>query len=86
VTSPARTGDAAELVRRAVLSMLPELPESALVPEADLAALGANSLDRVDIALMLEEDAGVTLPAERLAAAQTIGELTDLVREYERRA
>ncbi|MFC5800201.1 acyl carrier protein [Streptomyces formicae] len=80
-----QTHDATEMVRRAVLSVLPELSDSELDPHSDLIALGANSLDRVDLVLNLEVELGAKLPIERVAAARTIGQLIEIVRAHERR-
>ncbi|MBB5867759.1 acyl carrier protein [Allocatelliglobosispora scoriae] len=67
-------------VRRHVLRALPTVDAGAVVPGASLADLGADSLDRADIALGVAEEYGVVVPAEAFAAVTDLRGLADVVR------
>ncbi|MFB6136745.1 MAG: acyl carrier protein [Halobacteriaceae archaeon] len=48
----------------------------------DAAPLGADSLDRVEIAEAIEARLGVHVPDEALAEVETVGDLQDWVAEH----
>jgi acyl carrier protein len=49
---------------------------SEIVPTASLESLGLDSLSLAELALVLQEDLGVTVEEHETAGATTIGELT----------
>jgi acyl carrier protein len=52
----------------------------ALTLDADLAEVGADSLDVVEAVMELEEEFGVVFPPAELDRVRTLGELIDLIR------
>jgi len=60
-----------------------ELPVEKLVPEANIKTdLGLDSLDAVDMLVMLEEKLGTKVEGERFIKIQTLGDVYDLVYEH----
>ena len=66
-------------VRRRIAAVLHQ-PVAALDPSMPLAALAADSLALVELAVTLEEDTGVPLGHEDLADVHTIGDLIARIR------
>lgn len=57
-----------------------EIDEAQLVPEARLKAdLGIDSLDFVDVAVIIEKTFGFKIKGEELAGVTTLGEFYDFV-------
>lgn len=64
-----------EVVMKNVLEILPDVQPSQVTMEVALKDLGANSLDRVDVATMSMEDLGIVMPMMELANVENIGDL-----------
>jgi NADPH:quinone reductase-like Zn-dependent oxidoreductase/3-oxoacyl-(acyl-carrier-protein) synthase/thioesterase domain-containing protein/acyl carrier protein len=60
-----------------VRNVLPALTADTITPERSLTELGANSLDRVEIATCAMEKLDVEVPPEELAKVRNLGDLTD---------
>lgn len=58
--------------------VLPDLEHHAFVESDRLADLGANSVDRAEIAMMTQESLGLSVPRVELFGPKNIGELADL--------
>lgn len=69
-------------IRENLLAVVPEVDPVAFAPEADLANLGANSIDRADIVAMTMEDLGVTVPVTEFAEVRDVGTLAALLRRH----
>ncbi len=63
------------VVKENVLEILEEVDEEAISMEISLKDLGANSLDRAEIATGSMEDLGLSFPMRELAKIKNIGEL-----------
>jgi len=63
-----------EVVRTVVVEVL-EIDGGLVTAGTSLKALGANSLDRVEIVTMVIEDLGLHMPLRELAHLTNIGEL-----------
>ncbi|MFI6402542.1 phosphopantetheine-binding protein [Streptomyces sp. NPDC050548] len=71
-----------EVLRRHVLDVLEDVRESEIHPGRSLRDLGANSLDRMDIVVGAVNELRLDVPTAALAAAPTLGELTDLLHAH----
>ena len=69
------------VIREAVLEVLPETPAAAVTPERSLRELGASSLDRADIVAQAMHRLGIQAPADRLAAAENLGDLATVLEQ-----
>ncbi len=56
--------------------------EEGLEREAKLEDLGVESLERIELAVRLEEASGVRLNEETMLSVTTVGELADYVEEH----
>ena len=56
--------------------------EEGLEREAKLEDLGVESLERIELAVRLEEACGVRLSEETMLSVTTVGELADYVEEH----
>ena len=72
---------ALEAVRRHTVAVLDVAPE-AVKPEASLRELGANSIDRVEIATLAMEELNADVPRARLATVSNLAGLVELLAEY----
>ncbi len=61
--------------------VLPQLQDHSFKPSDQLAALGANSVDRAEIVTMTLESLALRIPRVELFGARNLGELTDLLHE-----
>lgn len=68
-----------EIVKRNVLDILPDVTEDQVATDVALKDLGANSLDRVDVATMSMEDMGIHMPMMELANVENIGDLVSVL-------
>ncbi len=64
-----------EVVLKNVLEILPDVQPCQVTMEISLKDLGANSLDRVDVATMSMEDLGIVMPMMELANVENVGDL-----------
>jgi acyl carrier protein len=65
---------------RSVLTGTFELPESRVVPEADLYKdLDLDSLDAVDLAVKLKADTGLVLSEKEMRSLRTVGDIVEIV-------
>jgi acyl carrier protein len=70
-----------EEVRRIISERL-KVPESKVVPEASLIEdLGADSLDLVEMAMVLEERFKVQIPDSELEGVKTVGDVVECIRK-----
>lgn len=71
------TESEAEKVKDLIMEQLNVLREQ-ITPEANIEAdLGADSLDKVSIAMAVEEQFGVSIPDDRTERLQTYGDLCE---------
>ena len=68
-----------EVVREATAKVLPDADTSAMKIDGALTDLGANSIDRADIATMAMMELGVKVPAKEFANVKDIGSLVDVL-------
>jgi polyketide biosynthesis acyl carrier protein len=67
-----------ELIGKSAREIIPGL-EGHVFKESDrLALLGANSLDRAEITMMVQEALGLTVPRVELAGAKDVGTLAEI--------
>jgi polyketide biosynthesis acyl carrier protein len=67
-----------ELIAHSTREIVPDL-ESHVFVEADrLADLGANSVDRVEIVMLVQEALSLSVPRVELFGPKNVGELADL--------
>lgn len=59
--------------------VLPELEEHPFQPSEKLSELGANSVDRAEIIMMIMETLSLQIPRVELFGAKNIGELVDVL-------
>ena len=65
-----------QVVKKNVLEIIPDLEPSVVTIDKSLKQLGANSLDRVDVASMTMDDLNISMSMMELA---DVGNLADLV-------
>ncbi|HEX9985301.1 MAG TPA: acyl carrier protein [Thermoanaerobaculia bacterium] len=70
--------DILNLIARHTREILPGLDAHEFVPSDRLVDLGANSIDRAEIAMMVQESLGLSVPRVELFGPKNIGELADL--------
>ncbi len=68
-----------EIVKGNILRLLPDLPSEAVTPQASLVDLGANSIDRVEVATYSMEELNVVVPRVELRGATNIAGLVEIL-------
>ncbi|MEX3628256.1 MAG: acyl carrier protein [Burkholderia sp.] len=68
-----------DTVRRHILDVLPDLDPAQVTLDQSLVALGANSVDRVEIVTMSMESLNVTIPLVSFAQVRNIAGLVDVL-------
>jgi len=63
-----------------ILSRVAMVPEARVTPDAELAALGMQSLDQIECVLSVEEEFQVELPQGDLWRLRTVQDVIDAVR------
>jgi polyketide biosynthesis acyl carrier protein len=72
-----------DLIAKHAREILPNLETHKFKQEDRLADLGANSVDRAEIAMLVQESLSLTIPRVELFGPKNIGELADLfLREF----
>ena len=66
-------------IKDAIGMIIPEIDTDKLSDGDSLKEIGANSVDRAEILMMLMEDANVRLPMVSFGEAKNIGEILDIV-------
>jgi polyketide biosynthesis acyl carrier protein len=67
-----------DLIARHTREILPGLESHQFTPSDRLVDLGANSVDRAEIAMMVQESLGLSVPRVELFGPKNIGELAEL--------
>jgi polyketide biosynthesis acyl carrier protein len=67
-----------DLIARHAREVVPGLDAHEFVPADRLVDLGANSVDRAEIAMLVQESLALSLPRVELFGPKNIGELADL--------
>jgi polyketide biosynthesis acyl carrier protein len=67
-----------DLIAQHTREILPGLDAHPFVPSDRLVDLGANSVDRAEITMMVQESLGLAIPRVELFGPKNIGELADL--------
>jgi polyketide biosynthesis acyl carrier protein len=67
-----------DLIAGHTREVIPGLDEHVFVASDRLADLGANSVDRAEIAMLVQESIGLAVPRVELFGPTNIGELADL--------
>ncbi|XOV79518.1 MAG: acyl carrier protein [Aestuariibacter sp.] len=65
----------------AIVEVLPELEEHKFIASDSLRELGANSIDRSEIIMMVLEELELNIPLVQFAKAANIGELAGIMLE-----
>ena len=72
------SADILDLIARHTRDILPGLDEHQFVAADRLVDLGANSVDRAEIAMLVQESLGLSVSRVELFGPKNIGELADL--------
>lgn len=67
-----------ELIAKSTREIIPGLEGHTFVESDRLADLGANSIDRAEITMMVQEALSLSLPRVELNGAKNVGELAEL--------
>jgi polyketide biosynthesis acyl carrier protein len=67
-----------ELIAQHTREILPDLETHQFIASDRLADLGANSVDRAEIAMQVQESLNISIPRIELFGPKNIGELADL--------
>jgi len=70
-----------DLIAQHTREILPGLDAHQFAGSDRLADLGANSVDRAEIAMLVQESLGISIPRIQLFGPRNIGELADLFLE-----
>jgi polyketide biosynthesis acyl carrier protein len=70
--------DILDLIARHTRDILPGLDAHQFIATDRLVDLGANSVDRAEIAMLVQESLGLSIPRVELFGPKNIGELADL--------
>ncbi|EJQ38410.1 hypothetical protein IEE_05051 [Bacillus cereus BAG5X1-1] len=73
--------DIFELITQKAIEVIPELENYSFKPNDQLADLGANSVDRAEIVMLLLESLSLQIPRIELFGVKNIGELADVLYE-----
>jgi len=68
-----------DLIAQHTREVLPGLNAHQFVASDRLADLGANSVDRAEIATLVQESVNISIPRVELFGPKNIGELADLI-------
>lgn len=68
-----------ELIGRSAREVLPGLDEHIFGPEDRLQELGANSVDRAEIVMLVQEALSMSVPRVELFGPRNVGQLADLL-------
>lgn len=68
-----------QLIGRCACEVLPNLAGHRFEPADQLSELGANSVDRAEIIMLLMEELSLKIPRSELFGPQNIGELAELI-------
>ena len=68
-----------EVVKQNIIRILPDLPPETITIEKSLTDLGANSIDRVEVATYSMEDLDIVIPRVELRQASNIRGLVDVL-------
>ena len=72
---------------RALIASKMKLDENEITPEKHLFNdLGADSLDFVELSMMLEREFNVKLSEDEMANAKTVGDLYELIEKYTKKS
>lgn len=71
--------DIVGIIARHAREILPELSDHQFEDSDRLADLGANSVDRAEIVMMVQESLSLSVPRVQLFGPKNIGELADLL-------
>jgi len=74
--------DLLDLIARHAREVVPGLDGHAFVASDRLVDLGANSVDRAEIAMLVQESIGLSVPRVALFGPTNIGELADLFLKF----
>lgn len=67
------------ILKDAIEYIVPEIETDNLTSEDSLKELGANSVDRAEIIIMVMEDTHVKLPLVSFGMSKNIGEIVDVI-------
>lgn len=67
-------------LKEQLLAVAPELDPGAVVPGVSMAALGVDSLDRMDVVVATVEALGIEAPLNDFGRAADLGQLAELLR------
>lgn len=76
--------DVFEIVKGAILEVLPHLEPEAVSAEKSLTDLGANSVDRMEVVTLSMEGLGIKIPLMSFAGVSNIGGLVDVLSSHRR--
>jgi polyketide biosynthesis acyl carrier protein len=68
-----------DLIAQHAREVVPGLDDHVFAPSDRLVELGANSVDRAEIAMLVQESLRLTVPRVELFGPTNIGELADLL-------
>ena len=67
---------------KAIVAELLDLDEDKITPDASFKDdLGADSIDLVELHMALEDETGLTIPAEKLVEFKTVQDVLDYIKE-----
>lgn len=70
-----------EVVKRHICEVIPEIEESDIKLSDSLSDIGANSVDRAEILMLIMEGTSLQIPRVELFGAKNIEELVELLYE-----
>lgn len=70
------------VVRNQAAAVLPGTRADQIDPDASLSDLGANSLDRMDIVTMSQDELGIDVPAAAFADVRNLRQLVDVLHAH----
>lgn len=71
-----------EIVKQKVVEVLVDVDPEAVTPDRSLTELGANSIDRVEVAMGAMEALDLHVPRTALAGVSSLGELARVLGEH----
>lgn len=74
--------DLFEVVRRHISEVLPEVDADSIQLDQNMRELGANSIDRMDVVIGVQDELGIGVPSEALSKVHNLRSLVAVLQAH----
>ncbi|HTI21473.1 phosphopantetheine-binding protein [Kutzneria chonburiensis] len=71
-----------DVVRRHLAEVLPDLDTARVQPDVSMRELGANSIDRMDLVIGVQDELGITVPNHELTSVHNLRSLVAAIQAH----